>query len=432
MRREARVGTTGSALSGQLQSAFGALVLLGLAWLASEDRSRVPWRIVLSAMALALALCAAINGLPWVRALLSVMDDAVLALDAATGTATAMVFGYLGGAPSPYLEGGSGSTFVLAFRALPIIVVMSALSALLFHWRILPWVIRVFAALLTRVPGIGGVAGMSAAANVLVGMVEAPLFVRPYLAMLSRGELFMVMTGGMATVAGTVMVLYASVLGPVLPDALAHIVAASVIATPVAIAVAALMVPFAAPAPGEALPALVSSDASAADAVTRGALEGASLLINIVALLLVFVALATLANQLLALLPTLGGTPVTLQRVLGIAFAPVAWLVGVPWGEAPVAGALLGTKTVLNELLAYLQLAALPAGELSARSSLLMTYALCGFANLGSAGILIGGLATLVPGRRAEIAALGMRSIVSGTLATCITAALVGLFIAGP
>ena len=425
MRREARVGTTGSALSGQLQSAFGALVLLGLAWLASEDRSRVPWRIVLSAMALALALCAAINGLPWVRALLSVMDDAVLALDAATGTATAMVFGYLGGAPSPYLEGGSGSTFVLAFRALPIIVVMSALSALLFHWRILPWVIRVFAALLTRVPGIGGVAGMSAAANVLVGMVEAPLFVRPYLAMLSRGELFMVMTGGMATVAGTVMVLYASVLGPVLPDALAHIVAASVIATPVAIAVAALMVPFAAPAPGEALPALVSSDASAADAVTRGALEGASLLINIVAL-------ATLANQLLALLPTLGGTPVTLQRVLGIAFAPVAWLVGVPWGEAPVAGALLGTKTVLNELLAYLQLAALPAGELSARSSLLMTYALCGFANLGSAGILIGGLATLVPGRRAEIAALGMRSIVSGTLATCIIAALVGLFIAGP
>lgn len=418
-------------MSAQLQSAFGAGVLLALAWLASEDRSRIPWRIVLSGLALALAVCAAVNLVPGVRPLLSVLDDAVLALDAATGAATAMVFGYLGGAPAPFAAGGSGSTFVLAFRALPIVIVMSALSALLFHWRILPWVIGAFARVLTRVPGIGGVAGMSAAANVLVGMVEAPLFVRPYLATLSRGELFMVMTGGMATVAGTVMVLYAGVLGPVLPDALSHIVAASVIATPVAIAVAALMVPFDAPAPGQALPALVSTDASATDAVTRGALEGASLLINIVALLLVFVALATLANLLLALLPDIGGAPVTLQRLLGLVFAPVAWLVGVPWSEAAAAGALLGTKTVLNELLAYLQLAALPAGELSARSTLLMTYALCGFANLGSAGILIGGLATLLPERRAEIAALGLRSIASGTLATCITAALAGLFIPG-
>jgi len=384
---------------------------------------------VLSGLALALATCAAVSLVPGVRSLLSGLDDAVMALDAATGTATAMVFGYLGGAPSPFIEGGAGSTFVLAFRALPIVIVMSALSALLFHWRILPWVIRGFARVLTRVPGIGGVAGMSAAANVLVGMVEAPLFVRPYLASLSRGELFLVMTGGMATVAGTVMVLYAGVLGPVLPDALSHIVAASVIATPVAIAVAALMVPFAPPAPGEALPVLGSSDASATDAVTRGALEGASLLVNIVALLIVFVALATLANLALSLLPQVGGTPITLQRLLGLAFAPMAWLVGVPWGEAMTAGSLLGTKTVLNELLAYLQLAALPEGELSARSRLLMTYALCGFANLGSAGILIGGLATLLPARRAEIAALGVRSIASGTLATCITAALVGVFV---
>jgi CNT family concentrative nucleoside transporter len=262
-------------------------------------------------------------------------------------------------------------------------------------------------------------------------MVEAPLFVRPYLHALSRGELFVVMTGGMATVAGTVMVLYASVLGPVLPDALGHILAASIIATPVAIAVAALMVPFpptAASAAGRALPTLASTDASATDALTRGALEGVTLLINIVALLIVFVALAALANQALALLPDLGGSPVSLQRLLGFAFAPVAWLVGVPWSEATTAGALLGTKTVLNELLAYLQLAALPEGALSDRSKLLMTYALCGFANLGSAGILIGGLSTMLPARRPEIAALGMKSIVSGTLATCVTAALVGVF----
>jgi len=369
--------------------------------------------------------------IPFVRSLFSLLDDAVLALDAATGSATAMVFGYLGGAPSPFVESNTGSTFILAFRALPIVLMISALSALLFHWRVLPWLVALFARLLTRLLRVGGVVGVSAAANTLLGMVEAPLIVRPYLQTMTRGELFIVMTGGMATIAGTVMVLYASVLGPVLPDALGHIIAASVIATPVAIAVAVIMVPVAPSAPDDPIPRLMSEAASSADALTRGTLDGVALLINIIAMLIVFVALATLVNHLLALLPELAGAPLSLQRVLGAAFAPVAWLIGVPWSEASTAGALLGTKTVLNELLAYLELAALPPAALSPRSELLMTYALCGFANLGSVGIMIGGLATMIPHRRAEIAALGVRSIVSGTLATCITAALVGVFTPG-
>jgi concentrative nucleoside transporter, CNT family len=416
-------------MSASLHSAFGACALLALAFAASEERTRVPWAMVGASLGLALALCVAIRLVPGVQSLLALLDDAVLALDAATGTATALVFGYLGGATPPFVESSAGSTFILAFRALPIVLVISALSALLFHWRVLPWIVGAFAWLLARVLRVGGVVGVSAAANTLVGMVEAPLFVRPYLHALSRGELFVVMTGGMATVAGTVMVLYAAVLSPVLPDALAHILAASVIATPVAIAVAAIMVPLAPAAAGDALPELVSEASSSADALTRGTLDGAALLINIIAMLIVFVALATLVNHLLGLLPEFAGAPLTLQRILGVLFAPVAWLIGIPWTEAATAGALLGTKTVLNELLAYLDLAALPAGALSERSRLLMTYALCGFANLGSAGIMIGGLATMLPQRRAEIAELGALSIVSGTLATCITAALVGIFV---
>ena len=414
-----------------LHSAFGLAALLAIAFALSEARSRIPWRMVATSLGLALVLAVAVM-VPGVRALLGLLDDAVLALDAATGAATAMVFGYLGGATPPFVESGAGSTFVLAFRALPIVLVVSALSALLFHWRVLPWVVAAFAWVLTRVLRLGGAVGMSAAANTLVGMVEAPLFVRPYLGTLSRGELFVVMTGGMATIAGTVMVLYASVLAPVVPDALTHILAASVIATPMAIAVAVIMVPLAPAAPGERLPHLPSEAVSSADALTRGTLDGAALLINIVAMLIVFVALATLANSLLGLLPEIGGEAVTLQRLLGVLFAPVAWLIGVPWDEAAAAGALLGTRTVLNELLAYLELAQLPPEALSARSRLLLTYALCGFANLGSVGILIGGLATLLPQRRAEIAQLGALSLVSGTLATCATAALVGMLLPAP
>jgi CNT family concentrative nucleoside transporter len=276
--------------------------------------------------------------------------------------------------------------------------------------------------------GLGGAVGLSTAANIFVGMVEAPLVIRPYLARLSRGELFMVMTCGMAGIAGTVMVLYASFLGPVVPDAMGHILSASIVSAPAAIVVAALMVPPAGePTAGRIA---VEPDAKGAmDAVTRGTLDGLALLLNIVAMLIVLVALVTLVNLALSALPAFGGSPVTLQRLLGFIMAPLVWLAGVPAHEAVTAGALMGTKTVLNELIAFLDLARLAPELLSPRSRLIMTYALCGFANFGSLGIMIGGLATMVPGRRDEIVALGMRSIVSGTLATLATGAAIGIFL---
>jgi CNT family concentrative nucleoside transporter len=409
-----------------IQSAFGLLSLLFLAWLLSENRRAVPWRIVLSGVLLQITFAALLLKTPPLKQFFLALNDALLALERATQAGTAFVFGYLGGAPLPFAESHAGASFVLAFRALPLVLVVSALSALLFYWRVLPFIVKSISVVLEKTLGVGGAVGLSTAANIFVGMVEAPLFIRPYLARMSRGELFMVMTCGMAGVAGTVMVIYAAFLANVVPDAMGHILSASIISAPAAIVIAALMVPpQGPPTAGSVVDAQPARGAM--DAVTRGTLDGLALLMNIVALLIVLVALVTLVNLALSALPGVGGAPLTLQRMLGVAMAPLVWLAGVPWSEAHAAGALMGTKTVLNEFIAYLDMARLGDGELSMRSRIIMTYALCGFANFGSLGILIGGLATMAPSRRDEIVALGMRAIVSGTLATLVTGATVGM-----
>lgn len=418
----------GEGMGPLMQSAFGLLGLLFLAWLLSENRRAVPWRIVLSGVLLQIMLAALLLKTPPLKQFFLALNDALLALERATQAGTAFVFGYLGGAPLPFAESHAGASFVLAFRALPLVLVVSALSALLFYWRVLPFIVKSISAVLEKTLGVGGAVGLSTAANIFVGMVEAPLFIRPYLARMSRGELFMVMTCGMAGVAGTVMVIYAMFLAPVVPDAMGHILSASIISAPAAIVIAALMVPpQGSPTAGNVVDAQPARGAM--DAVTRGTLDGLALLLNIVALLIVLVALVTLVNLALAALPGVGGAPLTLQRMLGVAMAPLVWLAGVPWSEAHAAGALMGTKTVLNEFIAYLDMARLGDGELSMRSRIIMTYALCGFANFGSLGILIGGLATMAPSRRDEIVALGMRAIISGTLATLATAASVGIIL---
>src|SRR5580765_1118686 len=407
------------------RSLLGFFALHLLAWALSEDRRRIAWRPVAAGMVLTLGLGALLLKAPFVRNVFMALNDGLAALERATREGTAFVFGFLGGAPLPYPETYPGASFVLAFRALPLVLVVSALSALLFHWRVLPWIVKGFSFLLEKTMGVGGAIGLSSAANVFVGMVEAPLVVKPYIRSMSRSELFILMSCGMATVAGTVMALYASILSNVVPDALGHILIASIISTPAAIAISVLMVPGEARATeGNLAPQAATSSM---DAVTRGTVDGVQLLINIVAMLVVLVALVSLANQVLALLPEVAGAPITLQRVLGVALAPLVWIMGIPWPEATTAGALMGTKTVLNELIAYIDLAKLPEGALSARSRLMMTYALCGFANFGSLGIMIGGLATMAPERRDDVVALGLKSIVSGTLTTLLLGAIVGV-----
>ncbi len=408
-----------------LHSLIGFFLLHAIAWLLSENRRIVAWRPATAGMLLALGLGLVLLKAPHAKDVFLALNRALAALEKATQDGTAFVFGFLGGGPLPFTETYPGASFVLAFRALPLVLVVSALSALLFYWRVLPWVVRAFALVLQKTMGVGGAIGLSSAANVFVGMVEAPLLVKPYIRNMSRSELFILMSCGMATVAGTVMALYASILSKVIPDALGHILIASIISTPAAIAISVLMVP------GEGAATegkFVSQGAtSSMDAVARGTVDGAQLLVNIVAMLVVLVALVGLANQVLALLPEVAGAPVTLQRLLGIALAPLVWVMGIPWSEATTAGALMGTKTVLNELLAYIDLANLPEGALSGRSRLMMTYALCGFANFGSLGIMIGGLATMAPERRDEIVSLGGKTILSGTLATCVAGSVVGI-----
>ena len=408
---------------------FGLCVLLGIAWLLSEDRRRVSPRLVVGGLALQLALATLLLKLPAAQGLFVAVNEAVLAVQRATEVGTSFVFGFLGGSSAPFEMAYPENSFVLAFRALPLVLVIGALSALLFHWRVLPLLVRLFAWLLRHALGIGGALGLGAAANVFIGMVESPLLIKPYLRDMSRGALFALMTTGMATIAGTVMVLYATLIGDAVPNAMGHILTASLISAPAALVIAGLMIPGAAARDDDEIPRIDQQTGSAMDAVTRGTLDAIPLTLNIAAMLVVMVALVSLANAVLSLLPAIDGDPPTLQRMLGWLFAPVVWLIGIPWQEAASAGQLMGIKTVLNELLAYLQLASLPTDALSERSRLIMTYALCGFANFGSLGIMIGGLGTLAPERRAEVVELGMRSIIAGTLATLMTGAMVGMLI---
>ena len=399
---------------------------MGFAWAISENRRAASLRVAVSGIAAQLILAALLLKLPPLEAALASLNDVVLVLQNATVAGTSFVFGYLGGGPLPFEEAQPGASFVLALRALPLIIVVSALTAVLTYWRILPWVVRAFAVALEKTLGVGGAVGLGTAANIFVGMVEAPLFIRPYLVTLSRSELFVIMVTGMATIAGTVLVLYATIIGPVIPNAVGNLLTASLISAPAAITIALLMIPqTTASTAGAPVPDPGAS--STMDAITRGTRSGLELFLIVVAMLLVLVALVFLVNSVLALLPDVGSQPISLERLLGYLMAPVCWLMGVPWSEAMTAGSLMGIKTILNEFLAYLQLAALPEGALSARSKLIMTDALCGFANFGSLGILIGGLSTMAPERRDEVVQLGLRSILAGTLATCSTGAVVGI-----
>jgi len=391
--------------------------LLALAWAASENRRVIPWRAVLVGLGLLILGAALFLKVPLIKDAFMQLNDVLLVLEKATQAGTSLVFGFLGGGEPPYPVSNPASNFVLAFRALPLVLVISALSALLFYWRVLPAIVRTMSVALEKTMRVGGVVGLSTAANVFVGMVEAPLLVRPYLAGISRGELFAIMVGGMASIAGTVLFLYGSILSRTQPDAVAHLLIASILSAPASLVIAFLMVP---PEGTTASEVRFESDATGSmDALTRGTLEGVHLLLNIVAMLVVFVSLVALVNLVIA--------PYTLQGGLGWVLAPLAWLCGISWDDARAAGSLLGTKTVINELVAYLDLAA--RTDLSERSRLLLTYALCGFANFGSLGIMIGGLGTMSPERRSEVVDLGIKSIVAGTLATCLTAATVALLV---
>jgi len=380
-----------------LHSATGLVVFPLIALGFCVAKRDFQYRAWIAALGLQLVLAFILLKVSWFQFLFQSLNQFVTTIEAAATAGTSFVFGYLGGAELPFEEVNVGASYIIGFRALPLIIVIGALTALLSYWRILPFIIRCFAQVFSRTLNIGGAVAFSGAANIFVGMTEAPLFIRNSIKKLSYSELFMVMTLGMSTVAGTVLVLMAM-----------------------------LIVPY------DGQP--TSSDAEVAldyhgpiDAIAQGGVNGMKMVINIMALLISFIALVYLCNILLGLLPQVAGQALSLERVLGWLMAPICWLMGIPWSEASTAGSMMGIKTVLNELLAFIYMSELPANALSQRSALILSYGLCGFANFGSLGILVGGLSTLAPERRQEIARLGLLSIVSGTLATCMTASVIGV-----
>lgn len=417
----------------RLQSGLGMAVFCLIAWSFSERRLALPpLQRFVAVFAFQVSVAFIFLQVPAARESLVRVNGIVLALAEATGAATDFLFGYVGRSENmPFAPAGEDNPgfFIFAFQALPLIVFVSALAAVLWHWGILKFIIRSFAIVLTKILGTGGAVSLSAAANVLLGQSEAPLLIRPLLKNLSRSELFAVISCGFATVAGTVMTLYAFILAPISDAMLGHIFVASVISVPAALLFAELMVP---PAQGE-IPTRSTEGAdqyaykSTMDAFTRGASEGGRLWANIVVAILAFIALAALINLILDAAPDVGGAPLTLERMLGAVFAPLVWLSGIPWSEAAAAGQLMGTKTILNEVIAYSALASLPEGTLDPRSTLIMVYALCGFANVASLGIIIGGLSALEESRRGDIIELAPKALVSGTLATLSSGAAIGI-----
>ena len=427
-RRATRKQTFMIQLLMQAQGLIGLALVVVLAWAASENRGLRPsWRWIAGAVVLQIAIAVIIVRVPFIWDIIGLANSAVQGIEKATLAGSSYMFGYLGGAPAPFpLIEGQSPPVIIAFQILPLVIVLSALAALFWHWGILGAMVRGLSWALRRTLGVSGVVGLSAGANVFLGVVESPLVVRAYFEKMSRAELFAVMTLAMSTVSGAILVLYASTLAPVVPNAVGHMISASLISLPAAILISRIMVPGQGQTEVEEANAKLRYDSSI-DAVTRGTMDGLQLFLSVVAVIIVVFALVNLVDQLMAIAPPLDGAPLTLRRVFGWLFSPLMWALGVPWDQAPTAGSLMGTKAILNEYVAYLDLAALPDGELDPRSILIVTYALCGFANLASVGLLVATIGTLAPDRRSEVAALGIKSWIAGNLASAMTGAVIGL-----
>ena len=409
-----------------LQSLLGLLVIVGACWALSENRRVFPWKLTLGAIAVQAALVLALFAIPGSQNVLAAVTGAVDGLNTATQRGTQFVFGYLAGGDQPYAVNNPPALFTFAFQVLPLILVISALSALLWHWKILKWITHGFGILFQRTMGLGGASALAVAANIFLGMIESPIVIRAYLDKLTRSELFLMMVVGLATVAGSTMVAYAAILGPVLPNAAGHVLVASIVSAPAGILLARIMIP---ETPGQGGAHAEYDSAlkydSAIDAIVKGTADGLMVVLNISAVLIVFVALVALVNVMLGGFWLFDG-PVTVERVLGWLFMPVAWLTGVEWAEAGKAGWLLGVKLTLTEFVAFIELGKVPAGDMSERTRMLMTYALCGFANIGSVGITVTGLSVLMPERREEVLGMVWKALFAGFLATLMTACVVG------
>ncbi|WP_156843214.1 NupC/NupG family nucleoside CNT transporter [Novosphingobium aquimarinum] len=410
--------------------AFRALAGLGafllIAWGVSENRRRFPWKMVAGGLSLQIVFALVLTRVPAVVAVLGGLARGVDNVQKAAESGAVFVFGYLGGGRQPFAaaEGGA-STFIFALQVIPAVLLVSALAALLWHWGVLRWIVQGAAWVFGRLFGVSGPVGVSTSACIFLGMIEAPLLVRPMLPKLSRGEFFIIMVDGLSVIAGSTMILLATMLVGRVDDVFTHLLTASLISTPMAITMARIIIPSEVVRTSGRIP-LSSEYKSSLDAITQGTLGGVRIAAYVIALLIVFVGLIALVDALLAQIPR-DGDPITLSTVFGTIFAPFAWLMGVPSGDITTVGSLLGTKVAVNEVIAYGQLAALPAGALSARGELIATYALCSFGNFGSVAILIGTLTAMAPEKSDDIVQLGLKALFAAFLTSCMTGTVIGL-----
>ena len=414
-----------------LRPLLGISLIVLLTFIFSERKSEISWGGMLKGLLFQFLLALLLLKVHFFQQIFVFLNQGVLAVQNATKAGTSLVFGYLGGGPTPFALSAPENSFILGLQALPMILVFSALSAVLYYWQILPKVVAVFAWILGRVFKIGGATSFATVSTVLVGMVEAPLLISPYLSTLTRSEMMIVMSSGMATLSGTVLVLYASFLKDLVPNAIGHLLIGSIMSAPASVVLSLVVIPMTGTT-RDVSPHAIKLQLhykSLMDAISSGTIQGLRLLANVVAMLIVLVALVALANGVLSLIPTADSSPITLQRTVGWVMQPVAWCLGVDWVDTQIAGQLLGTKLVLNEFIAYLDFSHLPIAAMSDKSRILTTYLLCGFANFGSLGIVIAGLGAMAPSRREEIVNLGPRALLVGTLSTFLSGANAALIL---
>jgi CNT family concentrative nucleoside transporter len=412
-----------------LQPVIGFFVLLLLGAIFSTNIKKIKLRYLINAIFIQFALAFLLLKWTVITDFFEILSRGVLALTSATDSGVAFVFGYLAtGAPgAPFEVINPGGTFIFAFGGLVLVIVVSAFSALLWHWRVIPIIVNGLSYLFKKPLNVGGPVGLSATANVFLGQVEAPLLVRPYLATMTKHELLILMTVGMSTIAGSIMATLNLMLFDVYGASLiGHFLTASIISVPAAIMYANMMIP------SEEKTDFPSDHdekmyRSSIDAITEGTRSGLDIFLNIMALLIVVLSLVALVNMSLAELPDFNGHALSLERIAGWIFAPLAWCMGIPWQESQLAGELLGIKTMTNEFIAYIRLAEIDASLLSERTRLIMLYALCGFANLSSVGILISGMGAMAPDRKDDLIAVSGRALVAAVLASCMTGFIVGI-----
>jgi CNT family concentrative nucleoside transporter len=404
---------------------IGIVLIYAVCWALSEKKKLLPWKIILGATVLQFAFALVLFGIPVVRDILFQANNVVSGLQDATRAGTNFVFGYVGNNQAASELMGSSAPPLFFFQILPIIIVVAALSAMLWHWRILRWITNGFAAVFRRTMGLGGATSLAVSANVFMGMTEAPVLIRPYIKGMTRSELLIMMTAGFATIAGSVLVVYGAFLEGKMANPLAQLLTASIMAAPAAVAVALTLIPETTPADQRAQNPDFNY-ASTMDAFSTGATDGLKIVFNIATMLIAALALLWLVNAGLGAFPDVLGAPLSIERILGWIFAPLMYMIGVPWSEAAQSGSLMGVKTVLTEFVAFIQLADVPVEAMDPRTRIITAHAICGFANFGSMGILIGGLSIVEPDRREDFLSLAWRTLLAGTLATCLSGAVVG------